>query len=487
MTSTSFIKKIFIPLLLILSVVIIYYAIKPTNAIINLTENEKNEYAKNDSLKLLSLNFLIENSVDKYSIGIFNLKKSDFKNINKKYLFQNIELSILNSKERLNQGVFSTQQFLNYILPYRIRNENTENWRNLAYNKYKSFYNEDILEHSKNINDELKKIFNYTGRSKANRKLSDLLVDCYGGCFEMSELAAFTMRANGIPVAIDFTKWSNIRGRHQWNSLITKNINIPFMGIESDPVFNFNLDVVTADFKKFAKVYRKSFLKYEKSNTEYNPKKLISDINYIDVTKEYCANCNDIIIELPNENINDDLFYLCVYEVNKWIPVDFAYVKNNTIKFNDVCPNNVFVLKKRVNKKLEYFKTPFTFNNLGEVSFTKPSNIIFEDIELKYYNSNHRELIKQYAIEMKQSEFAIMKDLILKNNVTGVVKNNIAYNLYLWENKWINIGKETALNGSIIFKNISKNALFKLEGTLDSKSVNNRCFTIDNDNNQIWW
>ncbi len=263
--------------LIILAIIIIYFFIKPINSIENLTKKEEIEFIKEDSLKLLSLNFLIENAVDKYSLRSFNFKKYDLNNIDKKYLFQNIELSIKKSNKRLNSGIFTPQQFLNYILPYRIRYEETENWREIAIDNYKSFYNEDILIHVKNINDELKKIFIYTGSSKANRKLSDLLVDCNGGCYEMSDLAAFTMRANGIPVAIDFTKWSNIRGNHQWNSLITKDKNIPFVGIESDPVYNFNLDVVTAGFKKFAKVYRKSFLKYENLNSEYNPKKLISN------------------------------------------------------------------------------------------------------------------------------------------------------------------------------------------------------------------
>ncbi len=371
------IKRVSIIVLIVLTIVSIYFTFRASNSIRSLSEKDKNEYVNNDSLKLLSLNFLTENSVDKYSVGIFNFKKSDRNNINKEYLFQNIDLSITNSINRLNSDVYTTQQFLNYVLPYRIRNEKTENWRNIAFNKYKSFYSEDILEHSKNINDELKKIFKYTGNSRANRKLSDLLDDCYGGCFEMSELAAFTMRANGIPVAIDFTKWSNVKGNHQWNSLITKNRNIPFMGIESDPVYNFNIDVITADYKKFAKVYRKSFKKYEISDTQFNPKKVISNQNYIDVTREYCNNCNDIIIEFPDDKINNELFFLCIYEVNKWIPVDFTYGENNTIKFKDVCPNNIFALRKRVNKKLEYFKTPFTFNELGEVSFTKTRNNAF--------------------------------------------------------------------------------------------------------------
>lgn len=473
--------------LIILAIIFIYFLVKPINSIGNLTKKDKIEFIKEDSLKLLSLNFLIENAVDKYSLGSFNFKKYDLNNIDKKYLFQNIELSIKNSYKRLNSGVFTPQQFLNYIVPYRIRYEETENWRKIAIDKYQSFYNEDILTHAKNINDELKKMFNYTGSSKANRKLSDLLVDCNGGCYEMSDLAAFTMRANGIPVAIDFAKWSNIRGNHQWNSLITKDKNIPFVGIESDPVSNFNLNVVTADFKKFAKVYRKSFLKYENFKTEFNPKKLISNQNYIDVTKEYCNNCSDILIEFPNENVNNDLFYLCIYEVDKWIPVDFAYAKNNTIKFNDVCPENIFVLKKRIDKKLAYFKAPFTFNQIGKVSFLNTQHVNLEDLELKFFNSRDRELIKQYAKNMEQADFEKLKESILKENITGVVKNNVTYNLYLWKNKWVHIGEKKAHNGIVKFNNIPKNALYKLESPSNPKSKLNRCFTIDNTGNQKWW
>jgi len=462
--------------------------LKSGNEFSELTNNDKirNDFIQEDSLKLISLNFLLENAEDKYSVGRLSLKQPDVKTLDKEYLFNNTELSISNSIRRLNDAVFTVDQFLNYILPYRLRHEKLENWKELGFNKFKALYDNDIFIHSKNINDELKKTFTYSGRSKANRKFSDLINDCYGGCNEMSDLAAFSMRANGIPVAVDFAKWSNIIGNHQWNSLITKNNNIPFMGIETDPIIGNNIFTITGNYKKFAKVYRKSFKKYESKFQEFNPKKLINSLNYIDVTKEYCPDCKDIFIKFPNESVNNEVFFLCVYEVNGWIPVDYAFGKKNTLTFKDVCPNNIFALKKRVNNKLEYFKTPFTFNQSGEVSFVKTDQKETGNLNLTFDNSNYRELIKMFnEIGLPATEG--IQDSILQYNYTAKVINGNSYKLFYWNNEWIYYDEQIAQNGSIKFIDIPKNALYKLEDINDSKSTRNRCFTTDKNNKQFWW
>lgn len=487
--SKSILIKIFsISAVSVLVLIIGSYLIKLNHGIKASFKDDQmiNEFAQNDSLKLKSLNFLLENAEDKYSIGNFLFKEPDLNFINKEYLFQDIELSISKSKKRLDEEIYTLDQFLNYILPYRLRNEKIENWRSLANNKFQSLYDDDIFKHAKNINNELKKTFVFTGSSRVNKTFSDLLNDATGTCNEMSDLAAFSMRANGIAVAIDFAKWSNIRSQHQWNSLITKDKNIPFMGSETNPKPYKKASKFTRRYKRFAKVYRKTFKKYDDKFREYNPKKIISDVNYIDVTKEYCPDCKNLVIKLENEIIDNEVFFLCVYEVNDWVPVGFTYAKNNILTFKEVCPDNIFMLKRRADEKLEYFKTPFSFNQLGQVSFIKTDFETKRNLILTYDNSNERELIRQYS-ERSYKEVKAIKDSILQHNITGRVNDNTNYKLYYWNNQWIFIDEQPAKNGSIRFDNTLNNALYKLEETNDAKGFLNRCFTIDDNNNQNWW
>lgn len=491
-------KKIIIVFVFLVLVITVNYYFPFFNNIKNLSISSKSaqKFIKDDLLREKSLNFLIENSKDKYTQTPFSFQIDDFTNLKKEYLLNNIESAIKVSKERIDDGIYTEDQFLNYILPYRIRYESLENWRALAISKFNDSFDSDIFKHVENINNSLKEIFNFTGSSFPNRKLSNLYDNCTGGCFEMSDIAAFTMRANGIPVAIDFAKWSTIPGEHQWNSLILKDKNSPFLGIESDPGLKIDstgaetepeMYKIFSDYKRFAKVYRKSFLKYENFESDFNPKKVISDVNYIDVTKEYCVDCKDIQLKFTNELKENDLIYLCVYEVNYWVPVDYAYYKNNTLIFKDVCVNNVFTLRKKVNDKFEYFNSPFTFNQKGEIIFRNPDSTVTKNIKLQYFNSKEREIMKLFNKDLKYSEVTKMKEQILENNITGFIQKDSTYNLFIWDKKWKKIDQSKGDDGFISFKGVSNNGLYKLEDINDSSAFKNRCFTIDSDFAQNWW
>ncbi len=480
--SKNNIKKLTLILLLSTGIIIIYQMFSASGTKDLLRNNPiKEEYIKNDTLKKASLNFLLNNIEDKHYFEFYFIKKNDDNILKEDFLFQSINSSILMSEKRLRQKIFTEKQFLHYILPYKIRNEKIEDWKKIAINEFGNYYCEDIFEHVKSINSEITKKFKFTGGARPNRRLSEMLKDCQGGCFTMSDLAAFTMRANGIPISIDFTTWSNVKGRHQWNSLITKDGNYPFLGAESNPQYGNNkITHITAGFKKFAKVYRKTFVKGEFYSSSFNPKNLISATNYIDVTKEYCEDCKNITITPLESDVENSIFYLCVYTVDEWVPVDFAIASDGSIKFSNICPNNIFVLKKKVGNKLKYYKQPFTFDKSGEISFLTSNYENKSNVNFKYSNSPDREAFKLYF------STKISRKEIFQNNPTAIIKKGDTYKLYLWKNKWKKISEKIARDSILIFDDIPINALYKLVGSSDTKSDQNRCFTYDGQK-QNWW
>ncbi len=476
-------KTVFKIIIIVITGGIVSYLVHLNSSVARLKESEIDKFAMGDPLRKRAINFLLENSIDKYSKTYLDIHIPDKKFIKKTALLHHIDEAFALSKYRLEDSIFTEEQFLNYILPYRLRYEFPEDWIKVGVDSFRTCYDKDIFIHCKNINDRLKSKFVYEEGGRSNRKFSDLLHESNGICYEMSDIAAFAMRANGIPVAIDFAKWTNIRGRHQWNSLQTKDKNIPFMGIESDPEIGNTKSIIMFDLKKAAKVYRKTFLKYEDKYKGFNPKKEINEVNYIDVTKEYYPDCKKIVVDIGNEQTEQDVFFLCIYDKNNWVPVDFAYRENNTLQFKDVSLNNIFILKKRKDTKLDYFKTPFTFDQNGEIAFLQSNPQKQETLKLAYYNSNDREYVRNYFSIVNDS----IRDAILLENKTAKIKKGSLYKLFYWDKEWLLVGEQKAKNDTLLFTNAPENALYKLEEKNDSNAVYNRCFTVDLNNKQNWW
>lgn len=485
----KFIRIAFILVLGLSLLIISILLYKSSNSIGRLTEDEIIAFANNDSLKFASANYLLENSGDKYTrlaIKKYALKIPDRSFISKEYLFKNIDLAFSKSVKRLFEGDFTHEQFLEYVLPYRLRFEFPENWRSYAIEKFDTCYDEDIFIHASNINDLLRTRFAYRSSVKNNQRFSKLHKNGMGACDEMSDMAAFAMRANGIPVAVDFARWANIVGGHQWNSLVLKEKNIPFMGIENNPADTINLELITSTFKKSAKVYRKSFNKSEFADSGFNPKKLIAESNYIDVTKEYYPNCQDMVIHLPDNSKNGKYLFLCVYQVNNWAPIAYSKANNNRVVFKDVGPQNIFSLKVWDGKKLKHFQNPFTFDSLAHVRFLENNFENTTDLKLAFFNSNERELIRSFN-ENGYIETELKWQSILIDNETGKVKNDTPYQLFYWEDGWVFLSENQAKNGTVFFRDVPKNAVYKIEISGADMSQRFRCFTVEDNNTQNWW
>jgi hypothetical protein len=492
-------KLIRIVFILTAGVVVVFFAVwvsKTNNSIGRLSENEIEAFVNNDSLKLASVNYLLENSDDKYtklSIKKLSVEIPDKKFVSKDYLFENIELAISQSAERLKRREYSKQQFLEYVLPYRLRFEIPEDWRNYAIDKFDTCYDEDIFIHASNINDLLRTRFAYSLSVKNNQRFSKMHKNGKGACDEMSDMAAFAMRANGIPVAVEFARWANIVGGHQWNSLMLDDKHIPFMGIESNPndsnhikMNNNPLEIITGIYKKPAKVYRKTFNEPAFINSDFNHRKLINESNFVDVTKEYFPDSKKLVIQLPDDSKNGKYFFLCVYQVDNWAPIAYSKANNNTVVFNDVRPQNIFALKVLENEELKYYQNPFTFDSLAHVQFLDNNPQTTADVKLAFFNSSERELIRSFnEIGYEQTEL-IWEDILIENK-TGKIENDSIYQLFYWDNKWILAAEALGRNDSVFFKNVPKNAVYKIEIPGADMSRRFRCFTVEEKNTQNWW
>ncbi len=468
------IKKVLVYTFGFLTVGVILYKYISSNEVLYPKGTEKilMQYAGQDTLRTKAVKFLLKNMTPEYIEKYFPESNDADKNAN--YLIRNIDASIEKSKQRILSGEISEKNFLEYILPYRIDVETLEDWRTLGIDRFGDLYDDNLIKHCELINDSLMKFFKYTLKDYVGRTYSNLLGNPSGNCNGMTRIAAFSMRSNGIPVAIDFATWSNVKGAHKWNSLLLNDKNMHFMGAEQ----NHKNHKLIEKYKRVAKVYRETFLK-ETELPEFNPKKIISSINYIDVTKEYCTNCKDFSIELEGIGRLDKkaLFLLCIYDgINDWTPVDYSFNAGNFIKFNDVCPNNLFILKKVNNGFLEYYGEPFILKRDGMTQFLTVNTNIKGKIQLYSFNSPEQEYVNVGHLGEEEYE------RIVKDNPSKF-SSDMTYSLFLWKKlNWIEIDKKTSIDGMIIFENVPLNGLLKISSNEDK---NNRPFIYQN-GKQVW-
>lgn len=279
--------------------------------------------------------------------------RNDLQYIKAGYLIQNIDQAFESWQGAPWKSQVSFDAFCEYILPYKTLNDYPETWRKGLQEKYR--YITEHPEYSQRMKSvcsvyvfEEKKWFSYTEKFMdypSTISLGNILKGKQGDCKEMASLAAYTGRALGVPVAIDFTpQWGNLSTGHMWNALILNDsIFFPFMGAERDPG---NYGVITMGDSKLAKAYR---VLYRMDSTSFGARAEKMGIKEIpqnlknkyrrDVTASYVP-VSPVSLSIDAEEGTP--VYLCLFKRGEWEPVEGGFVENQTVKFGDMGRNILY-------------------------------------------------------------------------------------------------------------------------------------------------
>lgn len=189
---------------------------------------------------------------------------ADLTAISADLLIDNVEKACSIWQARPWHSHYSFGDFCEYVLPYRVGDEPAENWRGMYIKRYGPLMDSilmemtDVVEVAARIADRLKEegFDNHADVAVPNFGASYLMQHRVGYCRENCDIASYTMRALGIPVATDFYITSpSYNSRHFWNALIdTTGLAVPFnytekrIRRESYP-----------DARRMGKVYRRFF------------------------------------------------------------------------------------------------------------------------------------------------------------------------------------------------------------------------------------
>jgi hypothetical protein len=326
-----------------------------------------------DSLKLRAAEFLIVNMPGKYSeyydapwndvatvclrwtsssdkqkvldaYGLGNpVVREDVKHITAEYLISNIELAFRVWRERPWGKHVPFDVFCEEILPYRINTEPLENWREKALASFAdldSVLNKPAttaVEACGTVNGLLPRF--QIDRDYPPMNYSQLMATARGRCDEMAALAAFSMRALGIPVTIDFTpQWPNRNIGHTWNAVCDSAGNhISFMGAQSNPGrphqgINWNKN----------KVYRRTFAQQKNIESDNIAPELFN-LQITDISSEH-KGFIDVEIDMHVEPArHTKRVYLMAMGEVVWNPVGWGQVDGQKIRFSSTGINNLYL------------------------------------------------------------------------------------------------------------------------------------------------
>lgn len=348
--------------------------------------------------------------------------------------------------------------FCNFILPYKLLKERSENWMSEVQQDYAGLNvdAEDVYDACLQINNELKRRFKIrTLPAIADVTYSQLDRIRSGKCYHATQYTSYVMRTFGVPVVIDYTYWGNMNGGHEWNALIYNGKPIPFVGSESDPG---KTKIDLARQRKRSKVFRHSYaiqrdeIRYLIEEGEDIPP-LLRDYYMQDVTKDYIP-VKDV--EFAVDPAYDKRYlYLCIFNRQEWIPIYWGKSKNSRVVF----PN--------MGRGILYLPVAYEVKDL--ISVSNPV-IVHQDGRVEEIN-----------VDSSTKRTIVMK----KKSPEGpsIIKGN-AYELFYWSEGWSSIGKQVAAADSLIYDDVPDNALLWIRSK--DKASNERPF-LYKDGEQIWY
>jgi len=410
-------------------------------------------------------------------IGSIDFKRDtliyDVNNISAKYLIENIDLAF-EAWEKPWAKQLTFDQFCEYILPYRSSNEPIESWRRQLYERY-NWIEDSIIditnptEACSLINSELTSWYVFDPRfyrHPTDLGLSEMFEFKKGRCEDMTNLAIYAMRAQGVPVMSDYTPaWPNTGNNHAWNATLTKdNKVVIFMGGQTNP-YDYKLA------NKKAKVYRKTFGRQKSSLAMTAPdyEKIpgwLRSSHYIDVTKDYIT-ATDVKLKLQRgkpDSVN--YAYLYVFNSGDWKAIHWGNINNDSVTFTDMGMDIAYLPCYYKDGNFIPAGNQFILKYNGSISETIADTI--NTISINLYSTT-RKVTKKATDEIEKASF----------------KDGAEYELFYWNDDWIKVDAKPAVKERPLhFDRVPSNALYWLVEK-DSKKEE-RIFTVV-DGGVKWW
>jgi hypothetical protein len=301
----------------------------------------------------------------------------DLEHIEASYLINNLDLAWDSYKNHKWNIQLSISDFCELILPYRIGDEKITNWRE-AYMKEFQTLDDTLSTISSSVMaahvvaQRLGEVPYNVQLKTPHRSAIDLLEAPLGYCRDDCDRTLYSMRALGIPVAIDFILASPDNGTaHQW-VVVRDNIDNKYRMFDNKR-FLPTRDSIHNDKRSKGKVYRQIFAlnseNMQNSDNDAEPS-FLNNPRMKDVTFEYFGH-NNAVVELNDNTLSP--VYLGLFTTAGFFPIDKAKCLDNKAVFDDIEPNVIYFPIKNIGASYSACGYPFLINKNGEVHIFKPN------------------------------------------------------------------------------------------------------------------
>lgn len=322
--------------------------------------------------------------------------KWDSQTVTANFLIQNIEFSFHAWQTNPWAKDVDFETFCEYILPYRLENEQIEQWRPQFYNEYSrrggKFRGVTNMKQagamqaiSLHIQTGIEAIYPYS------MNISAIELMQMGRCYDIVRYRAMVLRSMGIPATMDYVPhWGNYTGKHGILRIVTikqeqllKNNNSPentsLLFGSTSFLQGKKLNIEEGDLPEGVEVqYSKTLPKVYRYTWSVQPdrkhlleiadkEEIISNfLLYIkDVTDEYVS-CSDVQIKVNKSNCH--IGYLCVSERGEWVPVNCSEITSNgDVIFQNMGRNIIYLPAVYKNKLMEPAGAPFYLDEKGKI------------------------------------------------------------------------------------------------------------------------
>ncbi len=383
-------------------------------------------------------------------------------------LIENIEEACAAWKTLPWSSSYGEEAFRNYILPYRGSSEPLESFRPYFRKMFSGLENyQDAVQAAAVINDSIKKIFRFNSKyylHPTDLSFSQMLANGEGRCEDMTNLAMYALRANGIAVTSDYTPfWADSGNNHAWNAIITPaGEAIPFMGCESNPG-DYHLR------KRIAKVYRKMFSEQSGSlgnNLKENEKApaWLRGKNYLDVTSDYVTTTKVYITVDSLDADKGRFLYLAVFNSGNWEAIAWSKLDDGSTEFLNIGVDLIYLPVYYINGEIEPAGEVFLLASNGDKEEFRAS----EDLQ---------------QMEVRSTTQMKISNLTGDNDITNL-KPGIEYELFYWNKDWQQADSKVFEQHMLTFDNVPVNGLYWLREKDADKEE--RIF-IYHEGMQVWY
>ena len=260
----------------------------------------------------------------------------------------------------------SFEHFCEYILPfYRGSSFVLDDSRSRFYQLYKCRYFQD---RAKLLTDEADSVLalyknidftSFNGSGIPALSTEALMQMGGGSCTERGVFNSLLFSALGMPVAVDFVPaWGSQNGSHSWNVLLVGDKHYafdPFWGHNKWEHYNrlySNTGMYDSNGQgefRVPKVYRKTYSTHLESSLlgkgvemEDIPP-LFRNFKKKDVSSDYFETTDVEVLLSEDAPENTKYAYLCVFNVEGWIPVQFGEIVDGKALFREMGRNIVYL------------------------------------------------------------------------------------------------------------------------------------------------